>query len=87
MGPRSATDDLTLVGDGETRVTSGRWVRRVRVVYGEDVARLGVAVHYGRDGLGHRAEVDRDVLGLGDHAPSESKSAVEQSRLSLMFEE
>ena len=26
-----------------------------------------VVLHDGRDGVGHRAEVDGDVLGLGDH--------------------
>jgi hypothetical protein len=70
MGPRDrVTDDLILVGDGGDE----RYVRQVGpagvgVVYGEDVARLGIAAHYGCDGLWHRAEVDRDVFGLGDHA-------------------
>src|SRR5215208_1981705 len=70
MSPRDrVTDDLTLVGDrGDERYVRQVGPAGVGVVYGEDVARLGLAVHYGRDGLWHRAEVDRDVLGLGDHA-------------------
>ena len=43
---------------------------RVRVVEHVDLARLRVARHHGGDRLGHRAEVHRDVLGLGDHPPA-----------------
>src|SRR5688572_19344809 len=70
MGPRDrVTDDLTLVGDGGDEGYVGQMgPAGVRIVDGEDVAWLGVTVHYGRDGLGHRAEVDRDVFCLGDHA-------------------
>src|SRR5215210_1800361 len=63
-------DDLSLVGGdgGDERYVGQVRPSGVRVVYGEHVARLWVAVHYGRYGLGHRAEVDGDVLSLGDHA-------------------
>ncbi len=39
----------------------------VRVVEDEDVVGRRVAAHHGGDGVGHRAEVDGDVLGLRDH--------------------
>ena len=41
---------------------------RERVVEDEDVARPGIVRADGGDGVGHRAEMDGDVLGLGDHA-------------------
>jgi hypothetical protein len=40
---------------------------RVRVVEDRDLARLEPEPHDGRDRVGHRAEVDRDVLRLRDH--------------------
>ena len=69
VGPRHRVpDNLSLVGDGrDERYVGQMRPARVRVVYGEDVARLRVAAHYGSNGLGHRPEVDGDVLGLGDH--------------------
>ena len=72
VGPRDRVpDDPPLVDDGgDERYIRQVRAARVRVVYGEHVARLGPAVHYGGDGFRHRAEVDGDVLGLGDHAPS-----------------
>jgi N-methylhydantoinase A len=39
----------------------------VRVVEDRDLARLEPEPHDGRDRVGHRAEVDRDVLRLRDH--------------------
>jgi hypothetical protein len=42
---------------------------RVGVVDGENVARPGVTAHDRSDRLGHGAEVDGDVLGLGYHVP------------------
>ena len=38
-----------------------------RVVDDEDLAGRGLALAHGGDGLRHRAEMYRDVLGLGDH--------------------
>src|SRR4028119_230606 len=40
----------------------------VRIVYRKDVPGAGIVAHDRRDCLGHRAEVDGDVLGLGHHA-------------------
>src|SRR5215213_4822106 len=42
----------------------------VRVVDGEDIAWLGVAAPNSGHRLGHRAEVHRNVLGLGYHPPT-----------------
>src|SRR5688500_440795 len=70
MGPRDrVTDDLALVGDrGDEGYVGQMSSAGVRIVDGEDFARFGVAVHEGRDGIGHRTKVDRGVFGLGDHA-------------------
>ena len=55
----------------ETSVMSGRCVPPV---YGSLRTKTSsgrrVAAHDGGDGVGHRAEVDGDVLGLRDHAPA-----------------
>jgi hypothetical protein len=60
--------DPTARGDGGDEGYVGQvGAARVGVVYGEDVAGLGVAAHDRSDRLGHRSEVHRDVLGLGDH--------------------
>ncbi len=67
-GHRVADDRARRSPIGDTSVTSGRWVPpvygslRIQVSPGTRTARS-----HGRDGLGHRAEVHRDVLGLGDH--------------------
>ncbi len=60
--------DLSLIGyggdEGDVRQVGPAGVG---IVYGEDVAGFGASPHHRPDGLGHRAEMDRDVLGLGDH--------------------
>ena len=58
--------------EAEERPRDGRQIgqmrpTRVRVVEDPDLAGLRVAGHHGGHGLRHRAEVDRDVLGLRDH--------------------
>jgi hypothetical protein len=35
----------------------------------KDVVGAGVVAHHGRDRIGHRAEVNRNVLSLDDHPP------------------
>ena len=73
---------------GRIRVMSGRWVPpangslRIQPWPG----RLLAAEDRG-DRVGHRAEVDGDVLGLHHELALGSNSAVEQSRRSLMFGE
>ena len=92
--------DVGVVGaDGASQrraVVDGRDERDVRQVgaAGERVVddarrpRAAVRCQHRRHRVGHRAEVDGDVLGLGEHAPGAGRTApVEQSRRSLMFAE
>ena len=41
----------------------------VRIVDGPDVAAGRAVLHHGEDRVGHRPEMDGDVLGLRDHPP------------------
>ena len=61
--------------EAELRAGDERDVRQVRaagegVVEDPGLSRLRVVLGDGRDRVGHRAEVHRDVLGLRDHAPA-----------------
>ena len=62
-------------GNGETELgpRDERHVGEVRsagegIVDDEDIAELGPTLAHRRDGLRHRAQVNRDVLGLRDHS-------------------
>jgi hypothetical protein len=41
-----------------------------RIVEDVDVGGRRLVPHHHGDSVGHRTEVDGDVLGLGDHAPA-----------------
>jgi hypothetical protein len=74
-GFRAADVGVVRSCDGEAELGAGdeRDVGEVRasgerIVEHEDVGSLRVVLHDRRDRIRHRAEVDRDVLGLRDHA-------------------
>src|SRR5918994_1547951 len=57
------------LGAGDERDVRKVRAPRVRVVDDVDVVETGLALAHGLNGLRPRAEVDGNVLGLGDHAP------------------
>ncbi len=67
VGVVGARDREAEVGARDERDVGQVRAAGVRVVEDRDLPRPEVEPHDRGDGIGHRAEVDGDVLGLGDH--------------------